>query len=198
MNCADSGAGEHGNRRFRNHRHINRNPVALFHAELFQCVGKYADPFVQLAVTDALIAGRVIALPDNRRLVGFLRKVAINTVVANIETAVRVPADMQVVALERYVFDFAKWFYPVHAGPGLAPETFVVLHRPAIHFLIFRCVDMRRTGETVGHRINLDVHTIRSRLFQDCLNHADRGRIVCHRQFAAQSESLVAPCRFAN
>ena len=55
-----------------------------------------------------LIASRVITLPYDGSLVAALIEMAVDAVVTGVQYSVFVPADMQVVALERYVFDFAN------------------------------------------------------------------------------------------
>ena len=39
MHRADAGAGEHGHRPFRDHRHVDRDPVTLRHTHFLQGVG---------------------------------------------------------------------------------------------------------------------------------------------------------------
>ena len=50
VNRPDARAGQHGDRRFRHHRHVDGNPVALLDAEGFQDVGELARFAVQLLV----------------------------------------------------------------------------------------------------------------------------------------------------
>ncbi|MNR60784.1 hypothetical protein D3C85_1823560 [compost metagenome] len=50
MHGPDAGAGQHGYRSFRYHRHIDSHDVAFFNAQLFQHVGELADIVVQLFV----------------------------------------------------------------------------------------------------------------------------------------------------
>ena len=52
MRRADARAGEHGDRQFGNHRHVDRNAIAAPNAELAQPVGKAADSIEQLAIGD--------------------------------------------------------------------------------------------------------------------------------------------------
>ena len=68
MHRPDAGAGEHGDRRLRHHRHVDRDAVALRDAERFQGVGEPADFAVQLLVGQRAGVAR-LAFPDDRGLV---------------------------------------------------------------------------------------------------------------------------------
>ena len=68
MRRPDAGAGQHRDRQLRRHRQINRNPVALAHAQAFQPVGETADLPQQIAVGINLPVAR-LALPDDGRLI---------------------------------------------------------------------------------------------------------------------------------
>ena len=48
MHRADAGAGQHGDGRFRHHRHVQHHAVAFAHAMLFQHIGKAAGFSMQL------------------------------------------------------------------------------------------------------------------------------------------------------
>ena len=55
---ANAGTGQHGDRRFRDHRHVNPNDVAFLRAEGFQDVGKLANFPMQLGIGEgARVAG---------------------------------------------------------------------------------------------------------------------------------------------
>ena len=58
---ADPGAGEHRDRQLRDHRHVDRDPVALLDAELLQRVGGLADLAQQVGVGER---PRVAGLAD--------------------------------------------------------------------------------------------------------------------------------------
>ena len=71
---ADARAGEHRHGRFGNHRQVDRDAVALAHAEVAQRVGEPADARVQFAIADALGGQRrVVAFEDQRGLVAARR-----------------------------------------------------------------------------------------------------------------------------
>ena len=59
---ADAGAGEHGDRQLRDHRHVDGDAVAALHAELLQGVGALVNLVEKLLVGDVpAVAG--LALP---------------------------------------------------------------------------------------------------------------------------------------
>ena len=120
MHRANSCAGEHRNGRFRNHRHVNRDSIAALCAEFFQRIGKTADAFVQIAISDFQVTRRIITLPDDRNIISLGIQVSIDTVVANVERTVIKPADAYIVFGKGNIFDFRIRPDPVDALPLLA------------------------------------------------------------------------------
>src|SRR5438552_3874942 len=102
MDRADAGTGEHRHRDLGDHRQIDRDAVALPNPPRLQRVGEPANRLVQLAVGDAAVLARIIALPQYRRLLGALWQVSIDAVIGGVERPVLVPGDMDI-ALERAV-----------------------------------------------------------------------------------------------
>ena len=69
MRGAEAGAGQHRDHDLGDHRHVDRDPVALLHAELGECVGGPGDLVEQVGVGDvAGVVGR-LADPVDRDLV---------------------------------------------------------------------------------------------------------------------------------
>src|SRR5690606_39275581 len=97
---ADTGAGEHGHHGFGDHRHVDGHHVATVHVLAAQGVGQLAHLFVQFAVGDVLVLGRVVALPDDRHLVTARFQVTIQAVVRDVQGAVGEPLDVHVVIVE--------------------------------------------------------------------------------------------------
>src|SRR5262249_23592574 len=62
VRCAEPCAGQHGHDGLGQHRHVDRDPVAGFHAEVRQRVGGLADHVLELGVGD--VAGVVLGLAD--------------------------------------------------------------------------------------------------------------------------------------
>ena len=156
MNRADPRAGKHGVGRFRHHRHIDGDPVALLDAVRFQHIGEFADVLVKLIVGDMRVLVRLVAFPDDRGLVAPRRHMAVDAVGADIERAVLVPFDRHVVVVVGRVLDRGIGLYPVDPLAVLAPEPVRVLDALAVHFEILVVVDMGGFGPFVGDRIDVD------------------------------------------
>ncbi len=84
MDRPDPSTGQHRIGRLQDHRHIDRHPVALLDAHLFEDIGKPADRAMQLPVCDSGIVRRVIAFPDECHLVAARRQVAVDAVDRNV------------------------------------------------------------------------------------------------------------------
>ena len=69
MDRAQPGAGEHGDRRLRHHRHVDHHAVALGHAERGQRAGELRRAAQQLGVGEGLARAGHRAVPDQRGLV---------------------------------------------------------------------------------------------------------------------------------
>ena len=82
MDRADPSAGEHRHRDLGDHRQVDRDPVALFDASRLQDIGEPAHRFVQFAVGDAAVLAGIVALPQDRGLLGASRQMAVDAVVA--------------------------------------------------------------------------------------------------------------------
>ena len=123
MDRADARAGEHRVGRFRNHRHIDGDAVALLDAARFQHIGELADFRVQLPVGDIPVVLRVVALPDDRRLLAALGEMPVDAIVGNVQNAVLEPFDRDVARREGDVLDPGEGLDPVHPLGLFAPET---------------------------------------------------------------------------
>ena len=93
MDGADPRAGEHRIGRLGDHRHVDRHAVAPLDAARLQHVGEAADVRVQLAIGDLLVLGRVVALPEDRDLVGAVLQMPVDAVGRDVERAVLEPFD---------------------------------------------------------------------------------------------------------
>ncbi len=142
MDGADARAGEHGVDRLGDHRQIDGDAVALLDVAVAQDVGEPADLVVQLAVGDVFGLGGVVALPDDRGLVGALGEMAIDAVVGGVEDAVLEPFDRDVAGRERAVLDLARGLVPVEALGLLGPESVRILERARVHLLVLGGVDI--------------------------------------------------------
>ena len=69
MNRTNPGAGEHGNRGFGDHRHVQGDSIAATNAKIFQCIGKAADALMELLIGNFLVPVGVVTFPQYGDLV---------------------------------------------------------------------------------------------------------------------------------
>ena len=115
-------AGEHGIGRLRDHRHVDRDPVALLDAAVAHDVGHAADLVVKLTIGDRLRLGRIVAFPDDRDLVAAGVEMPVDAVIGDVGDAVLEPADRDVAGAEIGVLDPGRGLEPVDALGFLGPE----------------------------------------------------------------------------
>src|SRR5260370_24642959 len=122
-------------------------------------VGQPADAFIQLAVGAPLVFPGVVALPQDRRLVGALRQMPVDAVVGSVERAVLVPADRHV-GVEGGVANLRIRPDPIETLALLAPELVGVGERLLVHPEIIGSADLAgplvrrdRDHAPVGHRL---------------------------------------------
>ncbi len=194
MHGADARAGKHGDRRFRDHRHVNGDAVAFLDAARLEHVGEAADLGVQLLVGELLVVLGVVAFPDDRGLLAALGEMPVDAVVGDVELAVLEPFDRDVVGSEGGVLDLAERLDPVDALGLFGPEAVRVLERARIHFLVFRLVDEGALGpgrrnviDLVGHRTGPPSPRLSAAgglvcwpLLCDGTLMSDKARMACH------------------
>ncbi len=151
MDGADTRAGEHRVSDLGDHWQVDGDAVAPLDAARLQDVGEAADILVQLGIADVALLVGAVAFPDDRRLVGTRRQMAVDAVVAGVERAVLVPADLDV-AREVGVLDPRVGLHPVQALAFLAPELLGVAHRLLVFAGIAGFVDPGRAGKRFGDR----------------------------------------------
>ena len=141
----DAGAGEHGKRGLRDHRHVNEHAVALLDAFFLKHVGETADLAFQLAVgDDALVAG--LALPDDGGLVAARSVgVAVHAVLTDIDFSAVEPFGERSLPIE-------------HLVPRFLPDQFVRLTRPedlglVDRFLVELLVSGHRRDPRLGGKL---------------------------------------------
>src|SRR3546814_480764 len=100
--------------------------------------------------TTLVLAGAV-ALPQDRRLVGPGRQVAVDAVDRGVEGAVMEPADVDVAA-ERAVLHLGEGLDPLHALGFLGPGPVGVADRLFVQAEIAGFVDPGGVGDVVGNR----------------------------------------------
>ena len=134
MNRANSGAGQHCNCKLRDHRHINRNPIALAHPARFQDIGELAHFLVKLVVGYDSIFTRFVAFPNNRCLIALGFKMSVKTVVRNICLATFEPLDRDwsYSSIVVETADVVPFLEPVVLGRFFRPERLRVVNRPFV------------------------------------------------------------------
>ena len=123
-------AGQHGDRQFGHHRHVQRDAVPLLDAQPLQHVGEPADFAVQFAVGQRAGVAR-LPLPQDRRLVLPPRgQVPVQTLHAGVEP----PADEPLGVGHRAPHHRVEVGLPRQfARPQFAPEPDRVVFRPLPH-----------------------------------------------------------------
>ena len=154
MHRTDPGAGEHRVSRFRDHRHVDGDPVALLDTQGFQAIGEAADLLVQFAIGDGPGDVRIIAFPDDGGVIGFFRQVAVDAVGGSIEPAIAEPADVEIILVPADIGDFGERGDPVDSPRLLAPESVRILDRLAVFLVIARLGHTGAGGPVCGNRIN--------------------------------------------
>ena len=112
---------------------------------------------MEFAIGDVLAIVRIVAFPDDRRLIAPRRQMAIQAIGAHIELGAVEPADPHV-ALIGGVLDRMPALDPVETFRLLGPEAFRVVDRPLVHFKIFIVIAVGPAGPFSGNRIDLLRH----------------------------------------
>jgi len=137
---ADAGAGEQRDRQLGDHRHVDRDAVALLDAQLLEDVGELAHLGVELAVRERLALGRLVALADQRDLILALGEVPVEAVVRHVGLAVEEPLeeDLALAEVEVLLVDLGPLLLPVELAGNLAPEALGILEGARVHLLVLR------------------------------------------------------------
>ena len=95
MHRADPRAGEHGERAFGHHRHVNGYAIAFLHTHRLQRIGHADNLGLQFGIGDAPdLALRVIGLEDQRKLIAATRgDMPVDRIVADVQHTVLEPLD---------------------------------------------------------------------------------------------------------
>ena len=156
----DPRAGEHRVGRRRDHRQVEDDAVALPDPHGQQHVGELRDLGVQLPIADVLGDARVVALPDDRRLVAAGREVPVDAVRRDVELAVLEPLDRHAVVVERRVLDPGVGPDPVEPAPVLAPEGVRVGDRVGVHPRVALGVHVGAGDHLGGRLMHLVEHCV--------------------------------------
>ncbi len=193
VNGADARAGEHGVGRLGNHRQVDRDPVALLDAVRLQNVGELAHALMQLAISDLLFLGRIVAFPNDGDLIATRRQMAVNAIGGNVERAVLEPLDRNVAGTERGVLHLRVRLDPVDPAADLAPETLGIGDRPLVKRMIALIVDPGAARPlATRYRMQLPRHR-RSPTIIRCWDHYGRARQ--QRQFGSWADTGLSGVR---
>ncbi len=162
VNRAEPGAGQHGDGRLGDHRHVDEHAIALPDVIALQDVGEAADLAVQLRVGDRARLAR-LAFPDDRRLVlGRSAQMPVEAVLRDVELAADEPFRERRLPLERLL----GLLPPVEILGQVAPEFLGLLDRFFPHrSVLLHAADARPFDEALGRfedavldEVRLDVH----------------------------------------
>ncbi len=155
MDGANAGTGQHGVGGLNHHRHVNTDAITFFNAALFEYVGQFAHLVVQHLIGDFFVVIRIIALPNDCRLIGFFGKMTIDTVDAHIQLTAVEPSGRTIVKIKR--LDAGKWLAPGQKLIGLlSPELIGIFHRLLIHGIVFFAINPSAAGDRLRNRISMN------------------------------------------
>jgi hypothetical protein len=140
MDCADPRAGQHRIGSFRNHGHVDCDPVALLDAIGLHHIGEPAHLIVELAIGDLLVVIGIVPLPDDGGLITALLEVPVDAVVGDVGHPVLEPLDRDL-AVEAGVLDLGIGLEPVDSLAVLGPEFFRLFDALLVPFLVGLIID---------------------------------------------------------
>ena len=148
----DAGAGQHGDDRLGDHRHIDGDAVALAHPHVLEDVGDPADVEMELLVGDGADIAR-LALEDDRGLVLAVgAEVAVEAVLGDVELAAGEPLRVRRIPLEGLFERLA----PDEMLLGLTgPELFWAIDRLGVELLVQGLAPKICLGFELGRRPEL-------------------------------------------
>ena len=121
MDRADAGAGEHGDHRFGDHRHVEDDPVALGDSEILQHGAEHRHLVQEFRIRNRALRAGDGAVVDDRRLPGpAAGHMPVDRVVAGIDDAAGEPAAIDAGLRVEHPIGGLD---PVDALGGVGPET---------------------------------------------------------------------------
>jgi len=106
-----------------------------------QDVGDAGDVVLHLPIGDVAVLPRLVAGPDDGRLLAALRQVAVDAVVAGVEAPPGEPGEVDLLRID--VHDVAGRVVPVENAGLLAPEVLRRLDRASVHlFVLLEILDI--------------------------------------------------------
>ena len=135
MDRTDSRTSKHCDGEFRDHRHIQDDPITFLNPMFFQYIRKTADFSVELLVGVCTTFCGIIRFPDEGGLIlSWAVQMPIKTVVGNINFPTQIPLDTR--GVEINFSDLVPLFEPMHSFSLLGPKTLRILNRFLIHLLV--------------------------------------------------------------
>ena len=138
MHGADPGAGQHRDRKLGDHRKIDRDPIALPHAQLLQHIGEPIDLAVEIPIGERASVAR-LTFPDERSFVAASgRDMTVETVGAHVELPADEPLRVGRIPGEHLVPGLHPLELTGHPGPeSLEILVRFVVERHVTHVSLF-------------------------------------------------------------
>ena len=133
MGGTDSRAGQHGNRQFRDHGHVDSHPVSLFDTKALEHIGEFAHFFVQLLIGESLTVSGLTFPDEGYLILPRSGKVSVKTVIAHVQLSVDKPLGPWRVPFK----DFIPFLEPVQFFCKTGPESLKILFCFLIYVLVF-------------------------------------------------------------
>ena len=132
MDGADAGAGQHGDRRFRDHRHVEDDAVALRDAKVLEHGAEHCGLRLQLRIGERALRARDGAVVDDRRLPAPPgRDVAVDGIVAGVAERAGEPAAVDArLRIEDLLGGLEPVDLPGRLRPEARPDRPSSAHRP--------------------------------------------------------------------
>ena len=140
MDRPDARTGQHGERAFRNHGHVDRHPVTLFNAHLFQGVGHADHFFLKLRIGNvAAFSIGIVGFEDQRDPVPLAcSHMTIDSIVADVQLAIFEPSDVDRIIAP--TCDPGRFLTPFQALGLVGPEIVTMFDAAGIQALVIFCI----------------------------------------------------------
>src|SRR5690606_31839895 len=133
MYCSNSCAAKHCICQFRNHPHVNANPVALLHTIILHHVRKLTNALVKPVISHHSRAFRwIVRLPNYGWLIAHRRQVAIDAVLSDVKLRASKPLNLRFGEIP--IENLAPLLSPQKTFGDLAPEAFGIRYALSVCF----------------------------------------------------------------
>jgi hypothetical protein len=189
---ANARAGQHGDGCLGNHRHVDRDAIALLHAAALERVGKSADLDMQFLIAERACVAR-LAFEDQRRLLRARgESMAIHADRADVELAANEPLGERSLGPVQHL---REGLHPRQFPRDAPPESLGPVDRLAVHALVVLLARQASLGRKGRRRRELTV------LVQDIFDaahdaHEPNDRAACCPPRAGRMVLAVALANF--